>query len=57
MDLTILIVAIIVILWLARSGKTLREHKKLENRQWTKEDADTLITTVIPTINNDELNK
>ena len=57
MVLIILIVITIAILWLARSSQPHREQKKLQNREWTKEDADTLITTVLPTINNDELKK
>jgi glucose uptake protein GlcU len=57
MELAILIAVTVVIIGLAVTSKSRRQQKSLKNRQWTKEDADTLITTVIPTINNDELNK
>jgi hypothetical protein len=40
-----------------KKGKAYRAEKKRVKRKWSKEDADVLITTIIPTINDDDLNK
>ena len=54
MEFIFFIILAIIVLRIAFRKKFGRKQTK---RHWTKDDADTLVTTVLPAINNDDLNK
>lgn len=53
MALASIIGIIVAMVWLSNKGKKYRAE---QNRQY-REDDDRLITTILPTINNDEIKK
>lgn len=57
MAILIIILIICLMIYFNKKGKAYRAEKKRVKRKWSKEDADVLITTIIPTINDDDLNK